>query len=96
VIELYERNKPMAEMFTISLSEETVRRAQEEAARTARPIEAVLEEWIERSAHDDACDSFVPGVEYPIYTPVDSDAAAEVLMRLLKKTEEDERKLKKE
>jgi len=40
----------MAQMVTLELSDSTVRRAQETAQHTGRSVEAVLSDWIERSA----------------------------------------------
>ena len=82
----------MTEMFTIELSEETARRAQETANRTGRPIEAILSEWIERSALAEEFAPLIPGVEYPIYTPLGNEAAAAVLMELLNETKEADKK----
>ena len=82
----------MTEMFTIELSEEAARRAQETASRKGRPIEAVLSEWIERSALVEEFSPLILGVEYPIYTPVGNEAAAAVLMELLKETQEADKK----
>jgi hypothetical protein len=76
----------MSEMFTLELSEEVARRAQETANRTGRSIEVILAEWIERSAFAEEFAPLIPGVEYPIYTPLSNEAAAAVLMELLKET----------
>ncbi|MEP7284798.1 MAG: hypothetical protein ABI947_03395 [Chloroflexota bacterium] len=82
----------MTEMFTVELSEEAARRAQEIASRKGRPVEVVLSEWIERDALAEEFSPLIPGVEYPIYTPVGNEAAAAVLMELLKKTKEADKK----
>jgi hypothetical protein len=82
----------MTEHFTVELSDEAARRAQETASRTGRPVEVVLSEWIERSALADEYAPLLPGVEYPIYTPLGNEAAAAVLMELLKESEEADKK----
>ncbi len=85
----------MAEMFTVELSEDAARRAQETASRQGRPVEAILSEWIERSALAEEFAPLVPGAEYPIYTPLGNEAAAAVLMELLKETQEADKKARK-
>jgi hypothetical protein len=82
----------MSEQFTVELSEETARRVQETANRSGRPVEAILSEWIERSALAEEFAPLLPGVEYPIYTPLGNEAAAAVLMELLKETQEADNK----
>ena len=82
----------MTEMFTVELSEEASRRAQETASRTGRPVEVILSEWIERSAVAEDYSPLIAGVEYPIYTPLGNEAAAAVLMELLKETKEADNK----
>ncbi len=82
----------MAEMFTIKLSDEATRRAQEAANRSGRSVEAILADWIERSALAEEYAPLLPGVEYPIYTPLGNEAAAAVLMELLKETKETDKK----
>ena len=84
----------MSEMFSIELSDETVRRVRDTAHRTGRPVEAILSEWIERDAQVNDLYPLVPGVEYPIYTPFGNEAAAEVLYQLLQETEEADKKTK--
>jgi hypothetical protein len=82
----------MTEHFTVELSEEAARRAQETASRTGRPVEVVLSEWIERSALADEYAPLVPGVEYAIYTPLGNEAAAAILMEVLTESEEADKK----
>ena len=81
----------MTEMFTVELSEETARRAQETAARTGHPVEAILSEWIERSALAEEFSPLMSGVEYPIYTPLGNEAAVAVLAELLRESEESDK-----
>ena len=78
----------MSEMFTVELSEEAARRAQETANRQGRSVEAILSEWIERGALAEEFAPLIPGVEYPIYTPLGNEAAAAVLLELLKETKD--------
>ncbi len=73
----------MSERFSIELSDDVVQRATQAAQRTGHSIEDVLSEWIERSAAADELYPLIPGVEYPIYTPVGSEAAAAVLVKFL-------------
>jgi len=82
----------MSEMFTVELSEEVARRAQETANRKGRSIEAILSEWIERSAVAEEFAPLISGVEYPIYTPLGNEAAAAVLMEVLKEAKEADKK----
>lgn len=74
----------MTEMFTIELSDETVRRVKEAADRTGQPVDAILSEWIERSALAAKYFSLMTGVESPIYTPLGNKAAAALLMEVLR------------
>ena len=73
----------MTEMFTIELTDETVRRAREAANRTGKTIEAVLAAWLEQ--HTEANEFWPPvhGAVYPIYTPVGNEAAAQRMWELL-------------
>ena len=73
----------MAEKITLELPEAVVERAHAAAGRTGRTIEQVLAEWIARGAEHDAEALIVPGAEYPIYTPLGNEAAAQVLLDTL-------------
>ncbi len=74
----------MVEKVTLELLEAVVQRARATANRTRRAFEQVLAEWLERGAERDVESLIISGVEYPIYTPVGNEAAAQVLLDALK------------
>jgi hypothetical protein len=74
----------MTEVVTLELSEAVARQAHETANRTGRSLEQVLIDWIERGVQRDLESLIVPGVEYPIYTPLGNEQSAQVLCGVLK------------
>jgi hypothetical protein len=77
----------MAQTVNLELSDEIVQKARENAQRTGRSIEIILREWIERGAATEDTASLISNTAYPIYTPLDNDAAASVLLDFLKRSE---------
>jgi hypothetical protein len=73
----------MAEMITLKLSEDIVRRAKDTAHDTGRSLESVLTEWLERGSAVQDIAPLKPGVVYPIYTPFGGEAAAQKMLDLL-------------
>jgi hypothetical protein len=77
----------MAESVTLDLPDDVTRRAREDAQRSGREVEDVLVEWIQRGIAAMDGTWLMPGVDYPIWTPYGNEAAAEVLLEVLKTPE---------
>jgi hypothetical protein len=77
----------MAEVVTLELSEDLVRRAKDMAHDTGRSLESVLTEWLERGSAVQAIALLMPGAVYHIYTPFGGEATAQGLLDLLKAEE---------
>src|SRR5687768_4475977 len=74
----------MSITVTLELSEKVIERAREAAERTGQEIEAVLAEWLENLTASEDKLPFERGATYPIYTPYENEAAAQVLYDMLK------------
>jgi hemerythrin len=73
----------MTERIILDLPDDITHRAREKARRTGRQLEDVLTDWIKQGVSDQ--DSEI--LEYPIYTPLGNEDAAEILMRMSKETD---------
>jgi hypothetical protein len=69
----------MTEKVTLNLPDEVLQRAQVAANRTGRPFEDILTEWVARGSEIDVETLINPNLEYPIYTLLGNEAAAQVL-----------------
>ena len=76
----------MSEKVVLELPEAIVEKAREESERTGNSFEAVLIDWLERSAANTDIYPLVAGAEYRIETPYGNESAAESLLDLLKET----------
>ena len=78
----------MTERITLEVSDATVQRAREAAKQMNRPVEAVLEEWLERASA--AADIFPLDTHttYHIYTPFGAEATAQSLLNMLNTEDE--------
>ncbi len=74
----------MTEKVTLEIPDEVIQQAQATSTRTGLALEQVLAEWLVRGAERDVESLLVPGAEYPIYTPLGNEGAAQVLMGVLK------------
>ena len=73
----------MTTQVTLTLSEATLQRAQRLARQRRTTVEDVLTDWLE---HGDSTDDITPlptGQAYHIDTPIDSETAAEELLKFL-------------
>jgi hypothetical protein len=69
----------MTEKVTPVLSEDIVQPAHATAYRTGSAFDEVLADWMARGAERDVKSFIIPGVEYPIYTPIGNEEAAYTL-----------------
>ena len=74
----------MVEKVILEISDEMLQRVQEVAKRTGHDYKEILSNWLTRGAATDAEALIEPNVEYPIYTPIGNEAAAQVLLDALK------------
>jgi hypothetical protein len=77
----------MSERVTLEVSESVLQRAKEAAQRTGRPLEAVLADWLERGAAGEDVSPWLPRGAYPVFSPYGNEAAAQVLLDVLKAAE---------
>ena len=75
------------ETVALTLPEVMMTQAREIANQTGRTVEAVLIEWLERSAELDISQWITPGTVYPVYTLYGNEEAAQVLGDFLKSAE---------
>ena len=68
----------------LEVSDEMLERAHAAAKRTGRDYKEILTTWLARGAECDVASLIQPGVEYPIYTPLGNEAAAQILLDVLK------------
>ncbi len=74
----------MTEKVTLEIPDEVVQQAQAASTRTGLPLEQVLADWLVRGAERDVESLLIPGAEYPIYTPLGNEGAAQVLLEVRK------------
>jgi hypothetical protein len=74
--------------ITIDLPTELADHAKQVAVRTGRTLEAVLVDWLERAALDEAL--LDPNTTHRVYTPYGNDHAAAILAEALSASAEDE------
>ncbi|MGH2352410.1 MAG: hypothetical protein ACRDI2_16665 [Chloroflexota bacterium] len=83
----------MTETVTLELPDEVAHRARAAAHRTGRRLEDVLTEWLDRAAAAEDSALLPPNVEHHIFTPYGNDAAARILLEVLKSAEATDRKV---
>ena len=73
----------MSHKVTLELPESLIQQASVNAQRTGRSLERVLIDWLERGADLENIALFIPGAEYPIFTPYGNEVAGETLQYAL-------------
>lgn len=75
----------MTERIILDLPDEITQRAREKALQTGRQLEELLTDWIRQCAADEATKTHE--FEYPIYTPLGNEEAAEILKIMSQRTD---------